>query len=69
MLLDILLKQLGVYMKKFSEMTTKELIREIDDDRLARELNIRFALNDSLVSEKVSKLEDQVMELKVKLGE
>ena len=48
---------------RLSEMSNEQLIRQVDDDALARELYRRLVLADHRVDDRVEALEHRVMQL------
>lgn len=52
-------------MKRVCEMTDLELIKEIDDDAVAREVSKRLGVNTMKVSDEIQRLENQILKLKV----
>lgn len=50
--------------KRLEEQTTEELLKQLEDDRIAQTLHKRFFQLQYSLSEKEMYLEDKVMELK-----
>jgi len=48
---------------RLSELSNLDLIKEIDDDAVGREVARRFTLYESSVSEQIQKLEEKVLKL------
>lgn len=48
---------------RLSEMTNEQLIRQVNDDALARELHSRLITADRKVADQVAALEDRILKL------